>query len=95
MTDQTNKLIDSLIRDEILAMQAYHVQPAEGLVKLDMMENPYQWTGELKNQWLKSLEQVSVNRYPDPSAEKVKSMLLTQSPLPSIVMSFLATDRMN
>ena len=30
-----------LVRPEILALKAYHVAPAEGMVKLDAMENPY------------------------------------------------------
>jgi len=30
-----------VIRPEILAMQAYHVSDATGLVKLDVMESPY------------------------------------------------------
>ena len=32
---------DQLIRPEILALSAYHVPPAKGMVKLDAMENPY------------------------------------------------------
>ncbi|HJY76448.1 MAG TPA: histidinol-phosphate aminotransferase, partial [Burkholderiales bacterium] len=30
-----------LIRPEILALSAYHVAEADGMVKLDAMENPY------------------------------------------------------
>ena len=29
-----------LVRPEVLAMKAYHVAPAQGMVKLDAMENP-------------------------------------------------------
>jgi len=32
---------EQLVRPEILALKAYHVAPAEGMVKLDAMENPY------------------------------------------------------
>ena len=32
---------EELVRPEILALKAYHVAPAEGMVKLDAMENPY------------------------------------------------------
>jgi histidinol-phosphate aminotransferase len=32
---------EDLLRPEVLALKAYHVAPAEGMVKLDAMENPY------------------------------------------------------
>ena len=75
-------LIKNLIRSEILNLQAYHVQPSSGLVKLDMMENPYNWTDDLCAQWLDRLKQVNVNRYPDASAQAVKRRLLSQTSLP-------------
>ncbi len=31
---------EKLVRPEILALKAYHVAEAEGMVKLDAMENP-------------------------------------------------------
>ena len=31
---------DRLLRQEVLALHAYHVPPAIGMVKLDAMENP-------------------------------------------------------
>ena len=29
------------IRADVRAMQGYHIQPAQGLLKMDTMENPY------------------------------------------------------
>ena len=34
-------LIDNIIRADVRALSAYHVQDAAGFVKLDAMENPY------------------------------------------------------
>jgi len=35
------------------------------MIKLDAMENPYPLPEALKKEWLKQLEDVPVNRYPD------------------------------
>jgi histidinol-phosphate aminotransferase len=63
---------DSLVRDEVRALTAYHVAPAEGMVKLDAMENPYRLPPELAAKMGERLAQVAVNRYPDPSGERLK-----------------------
>jgi histidinol-phosphate aminotransferase len=55
------------IRPEIRALSAYHVPPSSGMVKLDAMENPYQWPEGVVDEWLAMLRDVSLNRYPDPS----------------------------
>jgi histidinol-phosphate aminotransferase len=65
----------SLIRDEVLALSAYHVSPAEGLVKLDAMENPYRLPPELAARMGNALAEVAVNRYPDPAAPRLKRAL--------------------
>ena len=43
---QINQLIATLFRKEVLAMSAYKVADAHGLIKLDAMENPYTWPEE-------------------------------------------------
>jgi histidinol-phosphate aminotransferase len=63
---------DSLVREEVRALTAYHVAPAEGMVKLDAMENPYRLPPELAAKMGERLAQVAVNRYPDPSGERLK-----------------------
>ena len=65
----------SLIRDEIRALTAYHVSPAEGMVKLDAMENPYRLPVELAEALARRLAEVPVNRYPDPAAPALKARL--------------------
>lgn len=68
--------INTLIKPEVLAMNAYKVADATGFIKLDAMENPYHWPSELTQQWLQSLTDCPLNRYPDPGAralsEKIK-----------------------
>lgn len=59
--------VEKLIRPDILALSAYHVADASGLLKLDAMENPYQWPEEMVNDWLETLREVELNRYPDPA----------------------------
>lgn len=67
--------IARLIRPEIRALKAYHVPPAHGLIKLDAMENPYRWPEELTRAWLETLRTVELNRYPDPSAQALRTQL--------------------
>ena len=65
----------SLVRDEIRALEAYHVAPAQGMVKLDAMENPYRLPPAVANALAQRLAQVPVNRYPDPTATGLKTKL--------------------
>ncbi|PIE43195.1 MAG: histidinol-phosphate transaminase [Gammaproteobacteria bacterium] len=65
------QLVQSLVRPEIVSLSSYHVQPANGLVKLDAMENPFAWPGDLEPEWLEVLRQASLNRYPDPVATEL------------------------
>ncbi|MFP4682231.1 MAG: histidinol-phosphate transaminase [Ectothiorhodospira sp.] len=60
---------ETLIRPEVLEQSAYAVSPAEGLIKLDAMENPYAWPESLRQAWAEHLSGVAVNRYPDPRAD--------------------------
>ncbi|MBB3047102.1 histidinol-phosphate aminotransferase [Litorivivens lipolytica] len=74
MTD-TTALIERWVRPEIRAIDAYHVPPADGMVKLDAMENPYSWPPEMVADWQQRLEGAALNRYPDATAVKVKEGL--------------------
>jgi len=70
-----NDLIARVFREEVLAMSAYHVADAEGLIKLDAMENPYEWPEDIKTRWLESLRACPLNRYPDPGARSLTATL--------------------
>jgi histidinol-phosphate aminotransferase len=73
------------VKPEILALKAYHVADAEGLVKLDPMENPYTWPEPLLEAWLHRLRSAAVNRYPDGDARQLKARLREYMDLPAEV----------
>ena len=66
---------DQLIRPEILALSAYHVADAAGMVKLDAMENPYRLPDGLRGELGALLGDAAINRYPDPQAPGVQRAL--------------------
>ena len=63
MNSKLEQALDRL-RSDIRAMPAYHVQPSSGMVKLDVMENPYRLPPELQARLGERLGQVAINRYP-------------------------------
>jgi histidinol-phosphate aminotransferase len=76
-------LIKSLLRPELQQVSAYHVPPATGFIKLDAMENPYDWPEDLVNEWLQCLRCVKPNRYPDPSAAALRAALVSVFHIPA------------
>ncbi len=70
------------IRPEIKKLAAYHVANAEGMIKLDAMENPYALPEALQQSLVKRLSQASLNRYPDPSAAALIAVLRQQMGIP-------------
>ena len=52
------------IREDVKQMQAYVVQNAQGMLKLDAMENPFTLPAELQQKLGERLGKVAVNRYP-------------------------------
>lgn len=69
------KTPEDVIRDEVMALKAYPVPDATGMVKLDAMENPYPLPPELRGRISRLVEQAALNRYPDPSAPALKERL--------------------
>jgi histidinol-phosphate aminotransferase len=61
-------IIQRVVRDEIRALEAYHVPDPQEWVKLDAMENPYAWPTELEAPLAAALATAAVNRYPDAAA---------------------------
>ncbi len=74
--------ITRLIRPEIRALEPYAVPDAQGLIKLDAMENPYSWPDEIRQAWLEALRDVALNRYPDPGARALKQDLRAAMQVP-------------
>jgi histidinol-phosphate aminotransferase len=62
---------EQIVRDEIRAMSAYAVAHADGLVKLDAMENPYGLPAALQREIAEAVSRVALNRYPDPTAPQL------------------------
>ncbi|MDT8363252.1 MAG: histidinol-phosphate transaminase [Nitrosomonas sp.] len=78
-----SSLIDKIIRPEILALSAYHVPPAEGLIKLDAMENPYALPPLLREEISRIAFNANINRYPDPHAIELKQTLRATLSIPA------------
>lgn len=63
------------VRPEIQEITGYQVADPGEAIKLDAMENPWPWPGELRDNWLRRLHEVELNRYPDPQAGRLKRLL--------------------
>jgi len=72
-----------LIREDIQALAAYHVQPAQRMVKLDAMENPYGLPESLLDEIGSLAAHAEINRYPDPNASELKRRLREVMAIPS------------
>jgi histidinol-phosphate aminotransferase len=75
MSNTLKETVSQLIRPEIQALHAYHVPDASGYLKLDAMENPFQWSDDIKQEWAQELTKADINRYPDPQAQCIKDGL--------------------
>jgi histidinol-phosphate aminotransferase len=74
--------VERIIRPEVRGLSAYQVADPGGLIKLDAMENPYSWPDWLVEEWLEQLRQVSLNRYPDASANVLKARMRSAMGVP-------------
>jgi len=74
---------DDLVRPEILALKAYHVAEAQGMVKLDAMENPYPLPPELRRELAGVLSRVALNRYPEPTGRSLRELIARKMAVPS------------
>ena len=75
--------LSTLIRDEIAALTAYHVPDATGMVKLDAMENPYSLPRQIREEIAQRLGGAPINRYPDPKARALKTVLREEMGIPN------------
>jgi len=70
------RLVKTWVRPAVRARQPYPVADATGMLKLDQMENPFDWPGPaLRQAWTDALGAASVNRYPDAQAVELKRAL--------------------
>ena len=73
---------EKLERPEILALKAYHVADAAGMVKLDAMENPYPLPPAMRRELAEVLSRVELNRYPEPSGRELRALIARKMALP-------------
>lgn len=81
-SSRTNVTPARLIRQEILALHAYHVQPSPGMIKLDAMENPYPLPEAIRAEIAQAVSLAAINRYPDAAAETLKQGIRSVTVLP-------------
>ncbi|GAB1233303.1 histidinol-phosphate transaminase [Ferrigenium sp. UT5] len=79
---RTSVLPARLIRPEIQALDAYHVPPARGMLKLDAMENPYPLPQPLRDEIARAVADAEINRYPDAGAQQLKAAIRKVVDLP-------------
>lgn len=75
-------LIENIIRPDIRALAAYHVQDSAGFAKLDAMENPYTLPPHLRAELGRRLAEVAMNRYPIPSYAALKAKICDKLGVP-------------
>lgn len=71
------------IRADVRAMSAYHVQPSQGLLKMDTMENPFRLPVALQQALGARLGALEINRYPGERLEVLKQMLADYAGAPA------------
>jgi histidinol-phosphate aminotransferase len=69
------KDITKLIRPEVRKLRAYFIEETPFRIKLDAMENPFALPPEAQKEMADAAASLPVNRYPDPSAEKLKEAI--------------------
>ena len=82
---------NDIIRPEIAALSAYHVQHSAGFIKLDAMENPYDFPAHLEDGLLARLAGnsthagavASLNRYPSADALELKAAIRDAMKIPA------------
>jgi len=75
--------IAQFVRPEIRELHAYQVGKADNLIKLDNMENPYDWDESIKRGWLQRVQAESLNRYPNPEATELQKRLRLAMNIPA------------
>lgn len=64
--------IGTLIRDEVLAQQAYTAEATDCPIKLDANESPYELPAPLKERLFARMREAALNRYPDAGAPSLR-----------------------
>ena len=82
LTSHTMSIVQNVIRPEVLAMRAYPVADATGMIKLDVMESPYGLPEWLAREVGDIVSRVQLNRYPAPSLERLRTLIAEKMGIP-------------
>ncbi|ODU61257.1 MAG: histidinol-phosphate transaminase [Comamonadaceae bacterium SCN 68-20] len=82
MTAALTETALSRIRADVRAMHAYTVQAADGLLKMDAMENPFGLPPALQAALGQRLGALALNRYPGPRTEVLRDALARHAGMP-------------
>ncbi len=81
--ETVDDLVANVIRPLVRGWQSYHVPSAEGMVKLDAMENPYLLPPALRQELAQRLAALELNRYPVPSYTRLKESICAKLGVPA------------
>ena len=82
MTASLTETALNRIRADVRAMHAYTVQAADGLLKMDAMENPFGLPPALQAALGQRLGALALNRYPGPRTEVLRDALARHAGMP-------------
>jgi len=68
-----------LVRDKIKDLKAYQVENLDECTKLHANENPYPPSPELLNKIFQRLDELELNRYPDPDCRNLKKTIANRT----------------
>ena len=68
-----------LVRSNVKSLKAYQVENLDEGIKLHANENPYPPAPELLKKIFQSLEELELNRYPDPDCRKLKQAIANRT----------------
>jgi histidinol-phosphate aminotransferase len=82
MTAARARDLKQRIRQDVQSMHAYAIQPSEGMVKLDAMENPNRLAPELQVELGRRLGSLPLNRYPAGRVDDLRRSLAAYARMP-------------
>ena len=68
-----------LVRSKVKGLKAYKVENLEEGIKLHANENPYPPSPKLLKKIFQRLDQLELNRYPDPDCKKLKQSIANKT----------------
>ena len=83
MQPTAQQIVKQTVRSDVQNMAAYAVPDSKGFIKLDAMENPFGFPPHLHPGLMQHLQQVGLNRYPQPAYTQLKEKLRATYAIPS------------